>query len=71
MASLRGERLWRITVDGKRAVKPTDFFVGDYGRLRTVVLAPDGQLWVTTSNKDGRGVPGKQDDRILVVSPGT
>jgi glucose/arabinose dehydrogenase len=69
MASLRGERLWRITVDGPRAVKPTDFFVGDYGRIRTVVVAPDGRLWVTTSNRDGRGDPAGNDDRILVVRP--
>jgi glucose/arabinose dehydrogenase len=69
MASLRGERLWRITVDGKRAVKPTDFFVGDYGRLRTVEVAPDGNLWVTTSNRDGRGDPAANDDRILLVRP--
>jgi glucose/arabinose dehydrogenase len=69
MASLRGERLWRVTVDGKRATKPTDFFVGDYGRLRTVEVAPDGNLWVTTSNRDGRGDPAAGDDRILEVRP--
>jgi glucose/arabinose dehydrogenase len=71
MASLRGERLWRITVNGKRAVQPKDFFVGRYGRMRTVVVAPDGNLWVTTSNTDGRGDPQAGDDRILLVDPGT
>ena len=70
MAALQGERLWRIDVDGERASRPTDFFVGRYGRMRTVVVAPDGNLWVTTSNHDGRGVPAAPDDRILVVSPG-
>ena len=69
LASLNGERLWRIDVNGARASKPTDFFVGKYGRLRTVVVAPDGNLWVTTSNHDGRGNPAAQDDRILVISP--
>lgn len=69
MASLRGERLWRIPVrrDG-RTGKPKGFFVGDHGRLRTVVVAPDGGLWVSTSNRDGRGDPAPHDDRILRVA---
>ena len=70
LGSLRGQRLWRIDVHGARAREPTDFFVGQYGRLRTVVVAPDGNLWVTTSNRDGRGDPREGDDRILVVDPG-
>ncbi len=69
MASLRGERLWRIDVAGGRASKPKDFFVGKYGRMRTVVAAPDGTLWVTTSNRDGRGDPASSDDRILQIQP--
>ena len=70
LAALRGTRLWRIDIEDGRATNPTDFFVGDYGRLRTVVVAPDGNLWVTTSNRDGRAEPGPDDDQILVVSPG-
>ncbi|QKV92401.1 PQQ-dependent sugar dehydrogenase [Streptomyces sp. NA02950] len=66
MAGLRGERLWRIPLKGERPVaKPRSFLVGKYGRLRSVVATDDGGLWVTTSNTDGRGEPGKQDDRIL------
>jgi glucose/arabinose dehydrogenase len=69
LASLRGERLWRVDVHGDRASHPVDFFVGRYGRMRTVVPTPDGRLWVTTSNTDGRGDPADGDDRILLVRP--
>ena len=69
MAGLRGERLWRITVRGARALKPKAFFIGDYGRMRTIAVAPDGTLWLTTSNTDGRGVPKPGDDRILQIQP--
>ena len=66
MAALRGERLWRIEVSGGRVVgQPQAFLTGDYGRLRTVMVAPDDSLWLTTSNTDGRGVPADGDDRIL------
>lgn len=69
MASLRGQRLWRVDVSGKRASDPADFFVGRYGRMRTVVVAPDGRLWVMTSNTDGRGFPNDGDDKILLIDP--
>jgi glucose/arabinose dehydrogenase len=70
MAGLRGERLWRIAVsaDGK-ASRPRAFFGEEYGRLRTVAVAPDGLLWLTTSNRDGRGEPTPDDDRIIRVEP--
>lgn len=70
LGALHGERLWRIDVADGRASNPTDFFVGKYGRLRTVVVAPDGNLWVSTSNRDGRATPGPDDDQILVIDPG-
>lgn len=77
MAALRGSRLWRIPVitapsgdpTGNTVGTPQAFFVGDYGRMRTVALAPDGNLWVTTSNTDGRGDPSEGDDQILVIAP--
>ncbi|WP_432038080.1 PQQ-dependent sugar dehydrogenase [Streptomyces cucumeris] len=71
MAGLRGERLWRIPLKGDRPVaKPQSFLDGKYGRLRSVVASEDGGLWVTTSNTDGRGEPGKGDDRILKLKVG-
>ena len=71
MAALRGERLWRIQVRGDQVVgEPSEFFTGEYGRLRTVMVAPDGSLWLTTSNTDGRGAPAADDDRILRITLG-
>ncbi|HSU02767.1 MAG TPA: PQQ-dependent sugar dehydrogenase, partial [Nocardioides sp.] len=70
MAGLRGQRLWRIKVSAAgKASRPTAYFTEDYGRLRTVATAPDGRLWVTTSNQDGRGQPTPADDRIIVIQP--
>jgi glucose/arabinose dehydrogenase len=69
VASLRGARLWEIPVqDGGTLGTPVPHFVGDYGRLRTVVPAPDGSLWLCTSNRDGRGFPAANDDRIFRVA---
>ena len=65
MAGLRGARLWQIPIPGGKAGKPKALLTGDYGRLRAVGLAPDGSLWVTTSNRDGRGDPRDNDDRII------
>lgn len=62
VAALRGERLWAVPVDGG---DPTAELTGKYGRLRTVGAAPDGSLWLSTSNTDGRGDARSGDDRIL------
>lgn len=40
-----------------------------YGRLRTVVAAPDGALWLTTSNRDGSGRPVATDERVIRYLP--
>jgi glucose/arabinose dehydrogenase len=62
VAALRGQRLWTVPLDGGA---PKAELSGRYGRLRTVAVAPDGTLWLTTSNTDGRGDPTDGDDRIL------
>ena len=62
VAALRGERLWTVPLEGG---EPRAELSDRYGRLRTVAVAPDGALWLTTSNTDGRGDVQDGDDRIL------
>ena len=69
MAALRGERLWEIPVEGTNVGEPKSHFAGDYGRLRSVTVATDGQsLLLTASNTDGRATPEAGDDRVLRVT---
>ena len=64
MASLRGERLWRIQLSTGAV---DDWFVHSFGRLRDVTAGPDGTLWFMSNNTDGRGDPAAGDDRIYQV----
>ncbi|MFI6046828.1 PQQ-dependent sugar dehydrogenase [Nocardia sp. NPDC051321] len=64
-AALQGQRLWTVPLRDGAVGQPRDVLRASYGRLRTVAVAPDGALWLTTSNTDGRGEPQPNDDRVL------
>lgn len=68
VGALQGECLFAVPLDGTEAGRPVAHFAGDHGRIRSVAVAPDGALWMTTSNTDGRGDPGAKDDRIFRVT---
>ena len=83
LAGLRGRTLWRVPLrpvdpsapddpasDAAGVGTPQPLLAGEHGRLRAVEVAPDGSLWVLTSNTDGRGSPAAGDDRILRVTVG-
>lgn len=69
LASLKDATLHRLTLsaDGARVTAREALYRGRYGRLRAVLVAPDGRVYVGTSNRDGRGSPAADDDRILVL----
>ncbi|HET6481750.1 MAG TPA: PQQ-dependent sugar dehydrogenase [Actinoplanes sp.] len=73
-ACLLGQRVYLLNVTGNGTVlgTPQTVVAGEYGRLRGLVAAPDGSLWVGTSNQEDGGDPGPDDDRIvrLVFSDG-
>ena len=69
VAALRGARLWRLRFSGTTISSATSMFQGSFGRLRTVMQNPrDGSVWITTSNRDGRGSPASTDDRVIRFS---
>ena len=65
---LRGERLMRVVLDRRRVVEE-EGILKNYGRIRDVAEGPDGLLYFSTSNRDGRGNPTSDDDRILRLVP--
>lgn len=69
VAGLRGRRLLKVTLRDGRVAGTASLLESAYGRLRDVAAGPDGALYVTTSNRDGRGSPARDDDRILRVVP--
>ena len=66
---LRGERIVRLVLDGRRVVSQENLLEGKYGRIRDVAEGPDGLLYFSTSNHDGRGSPASDDDRIIRLVP--
>jgi len=72
IAALKGEQLRRVQLArdsasraGWRAVSDERLFTGVFGRLRAVAMGPDGMVYFTTSNRDGRGAARPGDDHVL------
>jgi len=63
---LRGQSLFQYKVADKTLKR---YFQEEFGRIRAVVLGPDGYLYLTTSNTDGRGNPKEGDDKLIKINP--
>ncbi len=66
---LRGVTLYEAVINGNKVTDFKEHFKGEFGRIREVILGPDNMLYITTSNRDGRGNPNEGDDRIIRVFP--
>ena len=71
VAALRGTLLLRLRIDAasRQVVGQERLLEGQFGRLRDVITGPDGNLYFCTSNRDGRGSPTADDDRIARLVP--
>ncbi|HLN72373.1 MAG TPA: PQQ-dependent sugar dehydrogenase [Prolixibacteraceae bacterium] len=69
VTSLKAGRLiiHHLSADGMSVTKTTTIYDGDYGRLRDVCVSKDGRVFISTSNKDGRGDPKTGDDKIIEI----
>ena len=69
--TLRGTHLLRLIVDApaRRIVRQERLLDGTFGRLRDVLVGPDGFIYISTNNRDGRGSPAAEDDRVIRLSP--
>jgi glucose/arabinose dehydrogenase len=68
-SGLRGQTLYEAEIEDGEVTNLNEHLDGEYGRLRAVELGPEGDLYVSTSNADGRGTPASNDDRIIRVDP--
>jgi glucose/arabinose dehydrogenase len=72
VATLRGTLLLRLRIDPaapRRLIGQERLLEGQFGRIRDVVTGPDGYLYFCTNNRDGRGTPTSDDDRIARLVP--
>ena len=71
VATLRGSHLRMLDLNLKenQIISSEALFSNIYGRLRDASMGPDGNLYLLTSNRDGRGAPAENDDRILKIIP--
>jgi hypothetical protein len=61
LGALRGQRLWKVPLDGEKAGNPVAYFTREYGRIRDVARAPDGTLWLLSNDRN--------PDFVVVLAP--
>jgi len=71
VTSLKASRLTvlQLNESGTSVLKATDFYTNTFGRLRDVCISPDGKVYIAVSNRDGRGSPKADDDKIVEITP--
>ncbi|MFZ2025692.1 MAG: PQQ-dependent sugar dehydrogenase [Microgenomates group bacterium] len=65
---LRGEALYEAKINKDNTINLTAHYKKEFGRLRAITLGPDGSLYISTSNRDGRGRAKNGDDKVIKFS---
>lgn len=68
-AALGGRDLIRLKIEDNKVVEEEKLLGGRLGRIRAVANGPEGYIYFSTSNRDGRGRPAETDDRIFKLVP--
>lgn len=66
---LRGNALYEGVINNNSIASIKNHYQVEYGRIREVITGPDNMLYITTSNRDGRGTPSGNDDQIIRINP--
>ena len=66
---LRSKLIVRVTLNGRKVAAQENLLEGNVGRIREIAEGPDGYIYFSTSNRDGRGSAAKDDDRIMRIVP--
>ncbi|KKQ74768.1 MAG: Quinoprotein glucose dehydrogenase [Candidatus Woesebacteria bacterium GW2011_GWB1_38_5] len=68
-SGLRGQSLYKAEILNGKKLDMTSYLEQEFGRIRAVILGPDGFIYITTSNRDGRGQVARGDDKIIKINP--
>lgn len=68
-SGLRGRSIYLAPISGTLVTEIKQTVNGEYGRIREVLKGPDNMLYISTSNRDGRGIPSSDDDKIIRFNP--
>lgn len=73
LAVLKNKQLIQLKLnpDGTEIIQQNIYMTNMYGRLRDVLVIPDGRVFICTSNRDYTGSPIAADDRIIELTPTT